>query len=119
MHRTRFFGNRSDVKKRKYSKQQNYSVSFLRKTKKNYCSILNEKKTFRKTVKLFLSNKTSSNAKTTLIEKDKIIKTDTKTANVLNFFSTIISNLNITEYPVSNPISQYSMISIILSYNLF
>ena len=43
--------------------------------------------------------------KITLIEKDKIIKADTKTANVLNtFFFTIISNLNIPEYPVSDPI---------------
>ena len=43
--------------------------------------------------------------KITLIEKDKIIKADTKTTNVLNtFFFTIISNLNIPEYPVSDPI---------------
>ena len=41
-----------------------------------------------------------------LIEKDKIIKTDSKTANVLNtFLSTIVSHLNIPEYPVSDPIS--------------
>ena len=40
------------------------------------------------------------------MRKDKIIKTDTKTANVLNtFFSAIISNLNIPEYPVPDPIS--------------
>ena len=44
--------------------------------------------------------------KITLIEKNKIIKTDSKTANVLNTsFSTIISNLNIPEYQVSDPIS--------------
>ena len=44
--------------------------------------------------------------KITLIGKDKIIKTDSKTANVLStFFSTIISNLNIPEHPVSDPIS--------------
>ena len=43
-----------------------------------------------------------------LIAKDKIIKTDSKTANILNtFFSTIISNLNIPEYPMSDPISDY------------
>ena len=41
-----------------------------------------------------------------MTEKDKIIKTDTKTVNVLNtFFSTIISNLNISEYPLSDSIS--------------
>ena len=53
-------------------------------------------KTFWKTVKPFLSEKTPSDEEITLIEKDKIIKTDIKTANVLNtFFCTIIINLNI------------------------
>ena len=54
----------------------------------------------------FLLDKTQSNEKITLIEKDKIIKTNTKTANALiTFFSAIISNLNIPEYPVPDPIS--------------
>ena len=116
MHRTRlrncFLRNRSDENKRKYSKQRNCCVSLLR----NYCSNVNEKnvnekkiidnKTFRKTVKPFLSDKTPSDEKITLIENDKISKTDTKTANILStFFSTIISNLNIPEYPVPDPIS--------------
>ena len=109
--RNNFLRNRSDENKRKYSKQRNYCVSLLRKTKKNYYNNLNEKKitdnkTFWKTVKPFLSDKTPSDEKITLIEKDKIIKTDSKTVNVLNtFFSTIVSNLNIPEYPVSDPIS--------------
>ena len=100
--------NRSDENKRKYSKQRNYCASLLKKTKKNYYSNLNEKKitdnkTFWKTVKPFLSDKTPSDEKITLIEKDKIIKTDPKTANILNnFFPTIISNLNIPEHPVSD-----------------
>ena len=115
MHRTRlrnnFLRNRSDENNRKYSKQRNYCVSLLRKTKKNYYSNLNEKKitenkTFWKTVNSFFSDKTPSDEKVTLTEKDKIVKTDTKTATVLNvFFFTIISNLNIPEYPVSDPIS--------------
>ena len=67
---------------------------------------ITDNKTFWKTVKPFLSDKTPSDEKITLIEKDKIIKTDTKTDNVLNtFFSTIISNLNIPEYTVSDSIS--------------
>ena len=54
----------------------------------------------------FFSYKTPSDQKITIIEKDKIIKTDSKTANVLNtFFSTIISNLNIPEYLVPDPVS--------------
>ena len=53
-----------------------------------------------------LSDKSPYDEKITLIEKDKIIKTDTKTANVLNIlFSTIISNLNIPKYPLSDPLS--------------
>ena len=67
---------------------------------------ITDNKTFWKTVKPFLSDKTPSDEKITLIEKDKINKTDTKTADVLNtLFSTIISNLNIPEYPVSDSIS--------------
>ena len=124
--RKRYFSRkRSDEYNRKYSKQRSYCVSLLRKTKENYYNNLNEKKitdnkTFWKTVKPFLSDKTPSDEKITLIEKDKIIKTDSKTANVLNtFFSTIISNLNIPEYPVSDPIFNYindSILKSILKY---
>ena len=75
-----FLRNRSDESKREYSKQRNYCVSLLRKTKKNYYSNLNEKKTtdnktFWKTVRPILSDKIPSDEKITLIEKDKIIKT--------------------------------------------
>ena len=78
--RNNFLRNRSDENKRKYSKQRNYCVSLLRKTKKNYYNNLNEKKitdnkTFWKTVKPFLSDKTPSDEMVALIEKDKIIKT--------------------------------------------
>ena len=73
--------------KKKYSKQQNYCILLLKKSKKNYYSNLNEKtitdkKTFQKTVKAFLSDKNLSDEKITLIEKDKIIKTNTKAANM-------------------------------------
>ena len=94
IHRTRlrnnFLRNRSEENKRKYSKHRNYCVSLLRKTKKTYYSNLNEKKstdkkTFWKTVQPFLSDKTPCDEKIISIEKDKIIKTDSRTANVLNF----------------------------------
>ena len=103
--------DRSDENKGKYSHQRNYCVSLLRKTKNTYYSNLNEKKikdnkTFWKTVQPFLSDKTPCDEKITLIEKDKIVKSDTKTENVLSTsFSTIISNLNIPEYPVPDPVS--------------
>ena len=88
--RNNFLRNRSDENKRKYSKQRNYCVSLLRKPKKNYYSNLNEKKitedkTFWKTVKHFLSDKTLSDEKITLIEKDKITKTDPKILRQLTF----------------------------------
>ena len=63
-------------------------------------------KIFGKLSSLFSQIKPPSDKKVALIEKDKIIKTPTKTANVLNtFFSTIISNLNIPEHPVSDSVS--------------
>ena len=56
-----FLRNRSDENKRKYSKERNYCVSLLRKTKENYYNNLNEKKitdskTFWKQSSLFLSD---------------------------------------------------------------
>ena len=67
---------------------------------------MTDNKTFWKTVEPFLSDETTSDEKITLIEKDKIIKTDSNAANVLNtFFSTIISNINIPEFQVPDPIS--------------
>ena len=81
--------NRFNENKIKYLKQRNSCISLLTKIKKSYYSNLNEKKvadnkTFWKAVKPFLSDKTPFDEKITLMEKEKIIKTDTKTANVLN-----------------------------------
>ena len=94
---------------KKYSKQRNYRVSLLRGTQRNYYSSLDAKsvtdnKKFWRTVKPFLSDKTPSNAKITLIEDGEVISSDNEIANVLNtFFSNIVSNLNLPEYPISNP----------------
>ena len=68
IHRIKFrnlknnFKNKVDEKKRKYTKQQNYCVSQLRKSNREYYISLDVKnitdnKTFWKTVKPFLSNK--------------------------------------------------------------
>ena len=83
--------NRSDENKEKFSKQRNYCVSLLRKTEKNYYNNLNEKKitnykTFWKTVKPLPSDKTPSDEKINLIEKNKMIKTDSKTAQCFEYF---------------------------------
>ena len=103
MHRTRFrnkyLRNKTVENKRKYTKQRNYCVSLLRKSKREYYSNLDVKnitdnKTFWKTVKLFQSNKETSTQRITLIENDKIIKNDNDTGRVLNtFFSTIVRDL--------------------------
>ena len=115
MKRTRlinkFFKNRNDYNKKEFSKQRNYCVSVVRKSKKLHYSNLDEKKitddkTFWKTIKPFLSNKIVSREKVTLIEEDEIIESDINTAQILNTsFSNIVSNLKIAEYANCDPIS--------------
>ena len=91
---------------KKYSKQRNYCVSLLRRTKRKYCSSLDEKritdnKIFWRKVKPFLSDKTLFNAKVTLIEDGEIISSDNEIADVLNtFFSNIVHNLDLPEYQI-------------------
>ena len=54
-----------------------------------------------------LSNKVVSNEKITLIENNNIIENDEKTATVLNnFFSNVITSLNIPQYSETEPVSQ-------------
>ena len=103
--------NRNDYNKKEFSKQRNYCVSVVRKSKKLQYSNLDEKKitddkTFWKTIKPFLSNKIVSREKVTLIEEDEIIESDINTARILNTsFSNIVSNLKIAEYANCDPIS--------------
>ena len=110
--RNRFLRDRSDENRKKYSKQRNYCVTLLRKTKRNYYSNLKQNnitdnKKFWKTVTPFLSDKVSSNDKISIVEDDVVIKDDSAIAEVLNtYFSTIISNLNIPEYADSDPLSE-------------
>ena len=60
--RNKFLKDRSEENKKKYSKQRNYCVSLLRKSKSDYFGNLNEKnindnKTFWKTVNSFSLDK--------------------------------------------------------------
>ena len=112
--RNKFLKNKNDYNKREFSKQRNYCVSLVRKSKKLYYSNLDEKnvtdnKTFRKTIKPFLSDKIVSRvivSKISLTEEDEIIESDRNTAQILNtFFSNIVSNLKIAEYANCDPIS--------------
>ena len=116
MHRTRIYNkylrNKTDKSKRKYTKQRNYCVSLLRKSKREYYSNLDVKnitdnKTFWETVKPVLSDKVTSTQKITLIENDKIVKNDNNTARVLNtFFSVIVHNLKIPDYNNFDPMAE-------------
>ena len=100
MHKTRFrnkyLRNKTDENKKKYTKQRNYCVSLLRKSKREYYSSLDVKnitdnKTFWKTVKPFLSDKLTSTQKIILIDNDKIVKSNDDAARLLNtFFSNIL-----------------------------
>ena len=107
--RNKFLKNRNDYKKKEFSKQRNYCMSLVRKSKKLYYSNLDEKKvtynkTFWKTIKPFFSNKIVSRQKVTLIEEDEIVESEINTAQILNaFFSN--SNLKIAEYVNCDPIS--------------
>ena len=113
MNRTRlrnvYLRKRPNENRKKYSKQRNYCISLLRRTKRKYYSSLDEKnitdnKKFWKTVKPFLLDKTPFNAKITLIEDGETINSDNELADVLNtFFSNIVSNINLPEYLISNP----------------
>ena len=109
--RNKFLKNRDGCNKRKFSKQRNYCVSLVRKSKKLYYSNLDEKKvtdnkTFWKTIKPFLSDKIVSRGKLTLIEEDEIVEADINIAHILNtFFSNIVSNLKIAEYANCEPVS--------------
>ena len=106
--RNKFLKNRNDENRKKYSKQRNYRVSLLRKTKKQYYGDLNEKnvldnKKFWKTVQPFLSDKCPLNEKIIIVENNEIISNDKEVAEVLNTFSpNIISNLKIPECPVND-----------------
>ena len=84
--------NRSEGNKRKYSKQSNYCVSLLRKSRLGYFRNYHEEKSaitkysgkprYGKTIKPFLLDKIASTQKITLIEKDEIVIGDDNTAEV-------------------------------------
>ena len=95
-----FLQNKSKENRIRYARQRNFCVSLLRKTKKEYYQNLNEKsvidnKSFWKTVKPFLSDKTHGNDKIHLIENDELLKTDLETADVFNEFFSNIKHLKI------------------------
>ena len=105
-----FLQNRSEENRIRYTKQRNFCVSLLRKTKKRYYENLNEKfvvdnKLFWKTVKPLLSDNVAGKDEIHLIENNELVKTDLETAEVLNnFFSNIVQNLDISRYSNGEPL---------------
>ena len=99
-----FLQNGSEENRIRHTKQRNYCVFLLRKTRKRYYENLNEKsfvdnKLFWKTVKPLLSDKVAGKDKIHLIENNEVVKTDLETAEVLNnFFPNIVQNLDISRY---------------------
>ena len=76
--RNRYLRKRYYQNKRLYTKQRNFCVSLLRKTKKKHYANLNHKdiadnKQFCRRVKPLLSDKSKSNKKIKLVEDNKII----------------------------------------------
>ena len=93
-----------------YTKQRNYCVSLLRKTKKTYYENLDEKKVsdnklFWKTVKPSLSEKFNARDRISSSENGEIVKTEKETAEVFNnFFGNIVKKLNISQYSDFDPV---------------
>ena len=102
--RKKFLKNRTESNGVCYNKQQNFCVTLLRNTKKDYYGNLNKKdvihnKKFWKTAKPLFSDKAKSSEKVTLIHEDKVITTDDENAKILNsFFSNVVKHLKIPEF---------------------
>ena len=78
-----FLKSKSEADKKNYVRQRNYCVSLLRRTKKEYYKNLDPQKvpdnrTFWRTVKPFLCNKSVENEKkkNILVEKEEILTND-------------------------------------------
>ena len=83
--RNKFLNTRSKclfkyLHRKPYNKQKNYVVTLLRKEKFFYSNlntnILTENRTFWKTVKPFLTDKTNKTSRITLIEEERVISQD-------------------------------------------
>ena len=96
--RNKFLNDPSAEDKLSYNKQRNWCVSILRKEMKKYFANLNEKddrdKIFWQTIKPFLSEKTKSRERITLIENENLVSDDAEAANCLdNFFFILLKIL--------------------------
>ena len=100
--RNKFLNTRSDLDRKAYNKQRNYVGSLLRKEKKIYSNlntnILTKNRTFCKTVKPFLTDKTNKTFRITLKEEDRVISQDHLIAKM---FTEYFLNIPIKNVPKS------------------
>ena len=91
-----------------YNKQRNYCVSLIRKIKKDYYNNLDYKKiidnkSFWKYVKPLFTEKNARSNKITLVEDNFILENNDKIAETFNnFFTSVVSNLNIPSFVASS-----------------
>ena len=102
--RNRFLRTRCNEDKEIYNKQRNYCVSLIRKTKQQYYNNLDhwkvaDNRSFWRSIKPLFSDKSSNSNKITLVEKDFILEKNDDIAETFNdFFTSVVSNLNIPRY---------------------
>ena len=90
--RNKFFKEKTVENRKNYNKQRNYCATLLRNVKKEFYDSLDEKhvtdnKTFRKTVKSFLSDKAINSGKIASVEKYEIITNEEKMQRLSIHFS--------------------------------
>ena len=95
--RSNFLQNKTDKNRKLYAKQRNIWVSFSKKIKKKYENLVEksviDNKLIWKTVKPFLSGKIVVKKKIHLTENGELIKTDRETAEILNYFFSIMHKI--------------------------
>ena len=107
-----FLRKKTEETRKLYVKQRNKCVSLLKKAKKEYYQNLDEKnvidnKKFWKTVKPLLSDKSVSREKINLTENEKMLTSESETAETLNnFFSNIVKKLNIPKFNSNNSVTE-------------
>ena len=110
--RNNFLRKKTEETRRFYVIQRNRFVSLLKKVKKEYFQNFDEKnvidnKKFWKTVKPLLSDKSVSREKINLTENEKMLTSESETAETLNnFFSNIVKKLNIPKFNSNNSVTK-------------
>ena len=107
--RNKYLKNNNEENRNLYTKQRNYCVSLLRKSKKADYENLDEgkvsdNKLFWRIVKASLPEKFNARERISLSENGETVKTEKGTAEVSNnFFGNIVKNLNISQYSDFDP----------------